>query len=125
MPQASEEPMIRKNYKTLARLLKNLVAERFKRMAKDEVLSRFISSRIDPALLVDHALQAEKEALDLAEMSLLKLVSSDQMRTEIFKSAEKIQSNLQEVFGSAIGGKMVSETLVELRAIWLGARIEF
>lgn len=116
---------IRRHYKLLAHLLKSLTSERFKRMAKDEVLSRFISSRVDPALLVDHAFQAEKEALDLSEMSLLQLVSPDHLRTEILKSSERIQKNFEQVLGSQITSELLTDQLLELRAIWIATRVEF
>lgn len=116
---------VRRHYKLLAHLLKNLTAERFKRMAKDEVLSKFISSRVDPALLIDHALHAEKEALDLAEMSLLKLVSPDHLRIEILKSAEKIQKSFEDVLSKDIAKDLSSAELLDTRAIWLATRVEF
>lgn len=115
----------RAHYQILAFLLKSSVAERFKLMAKDEVLSKFISSRIDPALLVDHHLQSEKEALDLAEMSLLHLVDSDRLNAELRRSAERIQLRLSQIFGPEVSAGFVSQKLIEFRTSWLRARLEF
>ncbi len=116
---------IKKHYKLLSHLLRSLVAERFKRMAKDESLFKFISSRIEPAVLVDHELQSEKEALDLAEMSLLELVSAERLEAELFKSASKLQANFQKVFGPDVSKSFSSEGLIEKRMIWLGSRVGF
>lgn len=109
----------------LAHLLKGFVAERFKRMARDEVLFKFLSSRIDPAVLVDHALQAEKEALDLTEMSLLQLVDSKRMEQELFRSGEKIQNAFQKIFGDDISKEFNSERMIEKRTQWLAVRVDF
>lgn len=105
--------------------MKGLVAERFKRMAKDEVLFKFLSKKIEPAVLIDHYLQADREAMDLAEMSLLELVSSERLEAERFKSAQKIQSNFQRMFGEEAAGDYVAEILIEKRAEWLSSRIDF
>jgi hypothetical protein len=113
------------HYGILAHLLKGLVAERFKRMARDEVLFKFISSRVDPAVLVDHSLRAEREALDLAEMSLLELVDSERMDAELHKSAEKIQSSFQKIFGNESAKEFVSSELLHQRIRWLKVRIDF
>jgi len=116
---------IKAHYIILAYLLRQLVTSRYKAMAKDRVLFKFISSRVDPALLIDHNLQAEKESLDLAEMSLLKLVDSDKMSGETRKSAEKIQASFQGIFGKDISKEFHSESLIILREKWLNVRIHF
>jgi hypothetical protein len=115
---------IKHNYRILAHLLKGLVSERFKRMAKDEVLFKFLSKRLEPAVLIDHYLQADREAMDLAEMSLLELVNSERLENELQKSAEKIQKNFQRMFGEQ-GAEYVTKNLVEKRAEWLSTRVEF
>lgn len=120
-----EAEAVRHHYKILAHLIKHLVAERFKRMAKDESLFRFLSSQVEPALLVDYAQQTEKEALDLAEVGLLKLVNQDLMLAEIQKSARKIQQQLQSLFGDEFSKHFLDEDLIEKRALWLRARIDF
>ena len=53
---------IKAHYLIVLHLIKQLVTQRYKDMAKDKVLFKFISSRIEPALLVDSSRQAEKEA---------------------------------------------------------------
>ncbi len=94
-------------------------------MAKDEVLFKFITSKIDPALLVDHNLQAEREALDLAEMSLLTLVDSVRMNSELQKSSEKIQNWFQHIYKEDVSKEFNSPALVGVRIEWLRARIDF
>ena len=121
----TDTPTIKAHYVILAYLLKQLVTGRFKSMAKDRTLFRFISSRVDPALLIDHALHAEKEALDLAEMSLLKLVDSDKMSAEVRKSAHRIQTAFQGIFGEDVSKDYCCDALVEVREKWLGVRIDF
>ncbi|MDB5037187.1 MAG: hypothetical protein JWQ35_715 [Bacteriovoracaceae bacterium] len=119
------QKVIKHNYQVLAHLLKNIVAERFKRMAKDDVLFKFISNRIDPALLVDHNIQAEREAMDLAEMSLLKLVDSEHIDIELKKSADKIQKNFQRMFGENASKEYLTKPLIESRVSWLSSRVDF
>jgi hypothetical protein len=113
------------HYILLAHLLKSLVAERFKRMAKDEVLFKFLSNKVDPAILVDYHLQSEKEALDLAEMSLLELVDSERMNAELQKSAERIQMNFHNIFKTDGSENFKSPSLVDHRMHWLRGRIHF
>jgi hypothetical protein len=123
--KVTDSSTIKAHYIILAYLLRQLVTERFKSMAKDRVLFKFISSRVDPALLIDHAIHAEKEALDLAEMSLLKLVDSDKMASEVHKSAFSIQSTLQGIFGDEVSKEFASNSIVEIREKWLHVRIDF
>ena len=117
--------LVKHHYKILAHLLRGLVAERFKRMAKDEVLFKFISHCIEPAILVDHNLQAEREALDLAEMSLLELVSQERLEAELQKSADRIQNNFQRMFGQGVASNYASKDLISLRVNWLSSRVDF
>lgn len=112
-------------YKILAHLIREIITDRFKRLAKDEVLSKFISGHVDPALLVDHYFQSEREALDLAEMSLLKLVSAELLHTEVAKAAEKIQNNLKRIYSTQVSGEFSSQALFEARVKWVKSRIEF
>lgn len=113
------------HYALLAHLIKTLVADRFKRMAKDEVLFKFLTSKVDPAVLVDYHLQSEKEALDLAEMSLLELVDSEKMNSELRKSAQRIQSNFQNIFRTSESDHFTDEPLIDHRMHWLRGRIHF
>ncbi|MBN8555101.1 MAG: hypothetical protein J0L93_06640 [Deltaproteobacteria bacterium] len=94
-------------------------------MAKDEVLFKFLSARVDPAILVDHALQSEREALDLAEMSLLELVDEERMQDILKKSADKIQHLFQNIFGDDRAKEFISEDLLNQRMLWLRVRVEF
>lgn len=113
------------HYALVAHLIKTLIADRFKRMAKDEVLFKFLTTRVDPAVLVDFHLQAERSALDLAEMSLLTLVDSEKMNSELRRSAEHIQNNFQNIFRTDASENFVAETLVDHRMHWLRGRIHF
>jgi len=110
--------------RVLARLLGELIRDRFKRLAKDEVLSKFLASRMDPALLVDHYLQAERKALELAELSLLELVSPDRLTAELNSASQWIQSNLKEIYGEA-GESFTKDEVLFRRAEWMRSRIEF
>lgn len=94
-------------------------------MAGEETLFRFVSGKVDPALLVDHALQAERESLDLAEMSLLELVDSSRMKAELQKSAESIQERLTQILNGVVGGNFESPVLIDRRVLWLQARTHF
>jgi hypothetical protein len=119
-----QKNILKHNYKMLAHLLKGLVAERFKRMAKDQVLFKFISRRLEPAVLIDLHLQTEREAMDLAEMSLLELVDSDRLAAELSKSAERIQKNFQRIFGTKEDSSYTAEALVEKRSRGLSSRVD-
>lgn len=116
---------LQKNMQILASLLKSVVAERYKRMAKKEVLSRFLSKNLDPVLLIDLHLRMERDAIDLTEMSLLELVNSDRMNAELKRSAHRIQLGYQEIYGEEIVPDFISESLIDLRVRCLRARIEF
>jgi len=113
---------IKFNFPVLAHLLKSLSVDRFRRMARDEVLFKFIADRFDPAVLVDHLVQAEKEALELAEMSLLKLVDSEKLETQLHRSAEKIETHALAILRET---GPVSEALLQARVSWLDARVQF
>lgn len=115
----------KQQYQLLAHLVREIITDRFKRLAKDEVLSKFISGNVDPALLVDHYIQSEREAMDLAEMSLLQLVSAERLQSEIHKAAEKIQSNLARIYSSGVSRDFMGSTLTDARARWLRVRIDF
>lgn len=123
--RAQTKTAVNAHYVLLAHLLKSIVSDRFKRMAKDEVLFKFLSNKVEPAVLVDYHLQSEKEALDLAEMSLLELVDSEKMTAELLKSAERIQSNFHSIFCTDQSENFKSATLIEQRMHWLRGRIHF
>jgi hypothetical protein len=125
MTKHINQELVRSHYLILARLLKNLVSERFKQMARDEVLFKFVSSNIDPVLLVDLSLQAEREALDLADMSLLSLVDATRMEDELRRSSIRLQSRFQKIYGEEVADNYVSEKLLEVRIEWLRARVLF
>jgi hypothetical protein len=94
-------------------------------MARDQTLFKFISSRVDPALLIDFHLQSEREALDLAEMSLLQLVDSQRLNDEIHRSAEKIQKAFQSILGEEVSDELASDKLIQCRSAWMKARVDF
>lgn len=89
------------------------------------MLSKFIAGHAEPALLVDHALQAEREALDLAEMSLLELVTSDRLESEFQKSSRKIQENLQRVYHEDVSQSYLMDEIADARSGWLRSRVDF
>jgi len=117
--------LIQRNIHLLSQLLKNIIADRYKRMAKDEMLSRFISSRIDPVLLVDLSLQIERDSIELTEMSLLELVTPDRMAAEVKRSADRIQRVFAEIYGEEILENFLSEPLMDLRMQTIRSRIDF
>lgn len=118
-------PPRKAQYQILARFIRDIIRDRFKRLAKDEMLSKFMTQEIDPALLVDHYLQAERECVDLAEIGLLELVDSEKLGSELSRAAKKIQENLQRVYGSRVAQNFLSEDLMETRIEWIRARMEF
>lgn len=122
----SQSSALRRNIQFVARIARHIVTERFKRMAKDEVLSKFIQSHVDPILLVDINLQIDREAIDLAEMSLLTLVTGDRMSNELKRSAARIQKAYQDVYGeeSDVVRDFSSPELTYLRIDCFRARIE-
>lgn len=114
-----------RNLHILGQLVKGIVSDRFKRMAKGEVLTRFSSVNIDPALLVDLAMQTEREALALTDMSLLDLVTPDRLASELRRSSLRIQNSYQEIYGESVVENFSSEPLVDLRLHSLRTRIDF
>lgn len=117
--------LLKLHTQTLSRLLQSLVTDRYKRMAKDEVLSRFVSSTVDPVLLVDRNLQVEREAVQISEMSLLKLVSSEQMKKELQKLVSSIQRSFQEIYQEGVVEDFLASALFEARLKSLDARTSF
>lgn len=116
---------IQRNIELLIQLLKSNVAERYKRLAREEKLSRFVTDRVDPALLVDLHLQIERQSVELTEMSLLELVTTARMNAELDRSARRIQQSFQEVYGEDLVPNFLSDALVERRVDCLRARVEF
>lgn len=116
---------IERNAQILLQLLRALVTERYKRMAREEVLSRFMSGRLDPVLLIDLQMRAERDAVELTEVSLLELVTSDRMNAETKRSAIRIQQAYQEIYGEEIVPNFLSDHLVDLRIRSLRSRIDF
>lgn len=116
---------IERNAQVLIQLLKNVVADRYKRMAKEEVLSRFLSKNLDPVLLIDLHMRMEREAVQLTEMSLLELVNSERMNSELRKSSIRIQQAYQEIYGEELVPDFAAESLVDLRMRCFRSRLEF
>lgn len=123
MTQASSPN--RKVRQALSLLIRELITDRFKKLARDESLSRFISGQIDPALLIDVSVQMEREALELTEKNLQQLLSSTTLQEEVEKTSRKIQSHLREVYGEEMGSEFESESLLKARQTWLRDRVEF
>lgn len=94
-------------------------------MAREEVLTRFLNANIDPALLVDLSLQLERDAVDLTEISLLELVDSKRMLSEVKRSAERLQRAFQEIIPEEIFPEMNADHLIECRMRSIRARIDF
>lgn len=116
---------IQKNAGLLAQLLKNLTAERFKSMAKEESLSRYLAAPVDPVLLMDLNLQVERDAIQLTEMSLLALVTSERMRAELKRTATRLQKSFQSIFGDESIVDFASDSLIEKRIQCLRTRVDF
>lgn len=125
--ELSSKAQLDQNLGLLRQILKILIADRYKQMARDEVLSRFIQKHVDPVLLVDASLHIEREALSLTEMSLLSLVTSSRMNAEVRRAAEKIQKSFQEIYGeeSDVVHEFCSPELLHLRTDCLRARVDF
>jgi len=116
---------LQKNVGLLVRLLKTLVADRYKSMAKAENLSRYLSAGVDPVLIVDLNMQIERDAVQLTEMSLLELVTSDRMRAELMRTASRLQKSFQSVFGDESIVDFCSDSLIGKRIQCLRSRIDF
>ncbi len=121
------EDVLKHNIQVLQQLARQMVGERFKRMARDEVLSKFMSLQIDPALFVDLQLQVEREAIHLTEISLLTLVTPDRLQREIQKAARQLQQGFQNVYGeeNQVMKDFLSQSLVQMRESCLRARVDF
>jgi hypothetical protein len=117
--------LIEAHAKMLLQLLKSVVTERYKRMAKEEVLSRFMAQNLDPVLLIDLHMRMERDAVQLTEVSLLELVSSDRMINELKKSSVRIQAAYQEIYGEDVVENFSHPHLIELRQRCFQKRIEF
>lgn len=115
---------VERNKHILAQLLKSVITERYKRMAKEEVLSRFLSKNLDPVLLIDLHLRMERDAIELAEMSLLELVTSDRINSELKRSALRIQQAYQEIYGEEVVPDFSGDSLVDLRMRCFRARLD-
>lgn len=113
------------NAKILLQLLKSVVTERYKQMAKEEVLSRFVTHNLDPVLLIDLNMRMEREAVELTEVSLLELVSSERMLNELQKSSARVQAAYQEIYGENVVGDFSDSNLIEARQRCFQKRIEF
>lgn len=122
-----KEAQLRSNISILQQVTKSIVADRFKRMAKDEVLSKFISSSVDPILLVDLALQIERESIQLTEISLLEVVTQERMEAEIRRTSKRIQEHYQQVYGeeNSVVRDFKAASLLNLRAGTLRSRVDF
>lgn len=121
------EDVVKHNIQVLGQLARWIVGERYKQMARDEVLSKFMSLQVDPILLVDMSLQLEREAIHLAEISLLALVTPDKMQIEARKSAKRIQDGYVQIYGeeNPVVRDFSSPSLLQLRQACIRARVDF
>jgi len=121
------EAILKHNIQLLTQLTRFIVGECFKRMARDEMLSKFMSLQVDPALFVDLHLQVEREAIHLTEISLLELVTPDRLRGELRKSGKKLQDGFQLVYGeeNPVIKDFLNQNLIQFRELGLRARVEF
>lgn len=113
------------HYPLLTHFVRNLVTDRYKNLAKDEKLFRFLSDQVEPALLIDHSITAEREGMDLAEMSLLKLVDTTRMSEEVARTAERVQRSLSTLLGFQIGAEYMNAAALNAREKWLLERVVF
>lgn len=117
-----------RNLKILLQLVRSMVAERYKQLAREEKLSRFSSRIIDPALLLDLNLQVEREGIHLAELSLLQLVTEERLRAELRRSAMRIQKTFDAIYRNENDDEdfklFSSENLVQARVRCLYARVQ-
>ncbi len=121
MPEAASP----KAQKILIYLIREMITDRFKRLARDEALSKFIFNEIDPAALIDVYLQAEKEALQLSQKTLGELHSSTTLQKSLLESSARIHERLGAVYGSDFESGISSSAALESRARWLKSRMEF
>lgn len=121
------EEVLKHNIQLLGQLTRYIVGECFKRMARDEMLSKFMSLQVDPALFVDLHLQIEREAIHLTEISLLELVTPDRLRNEMVKSGKKIQTGFELVYGeeNPVIKDFQNQSLIQFRELGLRSRVEF
>jgi hypothetical protein len=116
-----------RNIRLLQQLAKGLVSERFKQLAKESKLSRFSSRVVDPVLLVDLNLQVEREAIQLAEISLLELVTSERLKAELRRSAARIQKTFDIVYRDEEdpdANLFSAENLIQARMKCLHSRVQ-
>lgn len=115
---------VKKNAAVLLSCLTQMVKHRFKTMAKEEVLSRFLGTSIDPAVLMDLQLQVERESVQLTELSLLELVTAGRLEAEILKASERIQSSYGAIFEQDAPVEFASKHLVHQRARCFRTRVD-
>jgi hypothetical protein len=109
----------------LALLLKQLVTERYKQFARDEVLSRFVSMGVEPVHLVDLALTSERAAIELAAKSLAGPITGGRLDHEISELALKLQQEVAKTYPDSVLDGFASDALLSVRRRWLRARIDF
>jgi len=117
--------LIQRNMRLLSQLLRGIVAERYKQLAREAKLSKVSNQTIDPVLFVDLNMQVEREAVQLTEVSLLELVTAERLRAEMRRSALRIQKSFQLIYGDEDMEVLSSESLVQARMRCLQARVQF
>ncbi|TVQ80719.1 MAG: hypothetical protein EA369_01835 [Bradymonadales bacterium] len=118
--------VLKRNIRLLSQLLRSIVGERFKQLAREEKLSKFSNQVIDPVLHLDLSLQMEREAIHLAEISLLELVTSERLSSELRRSALRVQEAHQSILAPDEDDEFLkSENLVRARMKALQCRVQF
>ena len=109
----------------LSNLIKEIITDRFKQMARDEKLTKFISTKIEPAQLVEFHVRAEREALQISVQRVESSLAGSTLERALQDSAVRIQSDFQKAYGSDVLPVNQSTDLVVTRVQWLRTRVDF
>jgi len=111
--------------KLLSSLLKKIITDRFKQMARDEKLTRFLASKTDPAQLVELHVSAEREALQMALLRVDKGLAGGELDRSLQEIALQIQIRFQKIYGSDVLPINQASQLLDARTQWLRTRVDF
>jgi hypothetical protein len=117
--------MSKESAKLLSVLIKEIITDRFKKMARDENLTKFLSSKIEPAKLVDFHVSAEREALQLSVDRVESALAGSDLDRALKEVALRIQSNFQAIYGSDVLPINQAPELLLARSLWLRSRVDF
>lgn len=111
--------------KLLSVLIKEIITDRFKKMARDEKLTKFLASKIEPAKLVDFHVSAEREALQLSVERVEESLAGGELDRAIQEAALRVQTNFQQIYGSDVLPINQAPELLVARSQWLRSRVDF